>query len=549
MKHKFLLLVLFSGMIYANALTQPVIRGQKVIGGESWESLSSMYLTRYGGLIVGGSSTSNKSGEKTENNRGNYAEDYWIVKLDHSYKIQWDKTIGGNSYDDLASLQQTTDGGYILGGHSSSSKSGEKTENIRGGDDYWIVKLNGSGKIQWDKTIGGSALDGLTSLQQTRDGGYILGGISRSNISGEKTEDNRCDCTDPLYLSDDYWVVKLDSNGTIQWDKTIGGNRNDDLSSLQQTRDGGYILGGSSNSSISGEKTQNSMGDLCYQDYWVVKLDSKGNIQWDKTIGGRNNDHLTSLQETSEGGYILGGYSFSNISGEKTENGRGRGDYWVVKLNDCGKVQWDKTIGGNNYDYLTTLQQTMDGGYILGGYSASNKSGEKTENSRGVDDFWIVKLNGSGKIQWNKTIGGSGYDLCSSVKEITRNRYVIGGSSNSPISGDKKQRSRGDYDYWLVQLVYKPNYPVIAKSQNESNIVTPKINGSNFTVYPNPAKDVLYMQTNGKAIVSLTDQSGKVLLTTTISGSSIINVAGLKPGLYYLKNGTTGTVQKVVVAK
>ena len=150
----------------------------------------------------------------------------------------------------------------------------------------------------------------------------------------------------------------------IEWQNTIGGNYTDQLYSIQQTTDGGYILGGWSESYISGDKTENSFGG---SDYWVVKLDSIGNIQWQNTIGGNSGDGLYSVQQTTDGGYILGGVSTSNISGDKTENSQGYIDYWVVKLDASGNIQWQNTIGGNSDDYLTSIQQTTDGGYILGG--------------------------------------------------------------------------------------------------------------------------------------------------------------------------------------
>ncbi len=211
--------------------------------------------------------------------------------------IYWQKTIGGNVGDVLRSIQQTNDGGYILGGNSWSGISGNKTESGLGGDDYWVVKLDSSGYIQWQNTIGGDTTDILNSIQQTLDGGYILGGYSKSNSSWDKTEDSK-----GAY---DYWVVKLDSSGNIQWQNTIGGDSSDVLSSIQQTLDGGYILGGSSESNSSGDKTENILGGA---DYWVVKLDSFGNIQWQNTIGGNNLDELTSIQQTTDGGYILGGH-------------------------------------------------------------------------------------------------------------------------------------------------------------------------------------------------------------------------------------------------
>ena len=167
-----------------------------------------MYLTKDGGLIIGGYSGSGMSNQKTENSRG--AADYWIVKLDSSSIIRWDKTIGGNSSDLLFVIQQTTDSGYILGGYSSSGKSGEKTESSRGDDDYWIVKLNAQGAIEWDKTIGGNTYDILQSVQQTTDGGYIVGGQSLSNKSGEKTENGRG--------SYDYWIVSLG----CRWQYSMG---------------------------------------------------------------------------------------------------------------------------------------------------------------------------------------------------------------------------------------------------------------------------------------------------------------------------------------
>ncbi|MCE3007156.1 MAG: hypothetical protein LW884_02240 [Bacteroidetes bacterium] len=260
--------------------------------------------------------------------------------------IEWDRTLGGSGLDRINSLQQTADGGYILGGASNAN--------------YWVVKLDASGNKQWDRTLGGISLDVLNSLQQTSDGGYILGGesFSDADIAGGKSENSRG--------NGDYWVVKLDANGNKQWDKTLGGSDWDWLSSLQQTSDGGYILGGGSvsDADIAGGKSENSRG---FSDYWVVKLDANGNKQWDKTLGGNGLDGINSLQQTADGGYILGGESSSDadIAGGKSENNQGR-DYWVVKLDANGNKQWDKTLGGSGWDVLSSLQQTSDGGYILG---------------------------------------------------------------------------------------------------------------------------------------------------------------------------------------
>jgi hypothetical protein len=532
MKPKIFTVIIFC-IFAGNLFSQPTIVNQKTIGGNGGDNLQDICLTNDGGIIVGGYSNSGISGEKTKKSRGVY--DYWVVKLNKHQKIQWNKTIGGSSFDELTAVQQTSDGGYILGGFSNSKISGEKTQATRGGYDYWIVKLDSSGSIEWDKTIGGNSDDELNSLQQTSDGGYILGGYSASDVSGEKTQISRGG-------GYDYWIVKVDNLGNIEWDKTIGGNGYDNLHSLQQTNDGGFILGGTSTSGISGEKTQISRG---IEDYWIVKVDNLGNIQWDKTIGGNSDDELYSLQQTRDGGYILGGTSYSGISGEKSQRSRGVTDYWIVKVDNVGNIQWDKTVGGNGYDNLHSLQQTNDSGFILGGASTSGLSGEKTENNEGNYDYWIVKLNENGHIQWDKTIGGNGYDNLYSINEISKNHYAMGGGSFSGISFDKTDTSRGSSDYWIVYLDY--HSPGL-KTGNVTSITANSIH-NNFSVYPVPAKYLLHVITNGKAVVTLTDLSGKILLTNAINGSGTINVAGLAPGVYYLKNNATGSSQKVIVIK
>src|SRR6185295_900534 len=212
---------------------------------------------------------------------------------------------------------------------------------------------------QWDKRFGGDGLDRLNCFQKTKDNGYILGGRSYSNISGDKTENSWVN-------SFDYWIVKIDSLGNYQWDKDFGGANYDLLYSIQETTDGGYILGGYSNSNNSGDKTQSKWGGW---DYWIVKTDSFGNYQWDKDFGGTADDLLYSIRQAKDGGYILGGYSNSNISGNKTDSLRGTlgyADYWIVKTDSLGNYQWDKDFGGSYAEELFSLELTLDGGYILG---------------------------------------------------------------------------------------------------------------------------------------------------------------------------------------
>jgi hypothetical protein len=439
------LLILFSSFLMPFLSNSQVIEWQNTIGGSLGDYLRSISQTSDGGYILGGYSISNISGDKTENCIGLF--DYWIVKIDSVGNIQWQNTIGGNGFDYLESIAQSADGGYILGGRSISTISGDKTENCMN-EDYWIVKTDSLGVIQWQNTIGGSEKDWLQSIVQTFDGGYILGGSSSSNISGDKTENSNGFV--------DYWIVKTDSLGNIQWDNSIGGDASEELTSIVQTADGGYILGGWSTSGISGDKTEIGGG---YTDYWIVKTDSLGIIQWQNTIASDGPDELESIAQTFDGGYIMGGYSWSNISGDKTESSQGYDDYWIVKTDNLGIIQWQNTIGGSGVDALFSIAQTTDSGYILGGVSISNISGDKSENNNGDTDYWIIKTDSIGNIQWQNTIGGNGSDYLYTITQTSSGEYILAGNSESNNSSDKTENSNGDYDFWIMKIT--SNYNLI----------------------------------------------------------------------------------------
>jgi len=187
--------------------------------------------------------------------------------------IQWQKSLGGPSTDKALCIQQTTDGGYIAVGYSNSA-NGDVT-GYHGGTDGWIIKIDALGILQWQKALGGSGYDAIQSIQQTSDSGYIVAGLTLSNdgdVNGN-------------HGSYDYWIIKLNSNGVIQWQKTLGGTDSEKATSIKQTSDGGYIIAGftlSNNGDVSGNH-----GNGNY-DYWIVKLYSNGSIQWQKSLGGTN---------------------------------------------------------------------------------------------------------------------------------------------------------------------------------------------------------------------------------------------------------------------
>jgi hypothetical protein len=293
----------------------------------------------------------------------------------------------------------------------------------------------------WDKDYGGSLGDFLGGIVSNPDGTYLLSGQSYSNISGDKTENSRG--------SYNYWIIKIDQDGNKLWDRTYGGNVMDFFGSTISTSDGGYLLGGYTNSGQAYDKTEPSRGEY---DYWVVKVDANGNKLWDKTLGGSGYDAGGGVLQTLDGGYLVWGQSPSPASGDKSENSFGDVDVWIVKLNANGQKLWDKTIGGNNYDDCNVIRQTSDGGYILAGNSTSTISGFKSENCRGEMDFWVLKVDANFQKVWDKTIGGSNNDFLRSMTLTSDGNILLAGRSESPASYEKSENARGYWDYWVVKL-------------------------------------------------------------------------------------------------
>ncbi len=352
----------------------------KDFGGSARDELDAMKQTADGGYILGGSSLSDVSGNKTQPRWGDY--DFWIVKVDSSGSIQWDKDFGGDMQDAFYSIQQTKDKGYILGGHSLSGISGDKTEPSRGGRDYWILKTDSLGNKQWDKRFGGSSNDELHSVLQTVDGGYILAGNSVSGISGDKTQAS--------WGGTDYWVVKIDSVGNKQWDKRYGGDDEDLCWSIALTNDGEYILGGNSHSGISGDKTMPTHGGS--YDYWIIKIDSLGTMQWDRDFWGTSNeDEFGNISQTIDGGYLFCGTSYSPISGDKTESNLAAEQSWIVKTDSNGYMDWDKTLL-NGYNETCYALQNNEGCYVFANYNNGGIAGDKSHPCLGSTDYWIIKF-------------------------------------------------------------------------------------------------------------------------------------------------------------
>jgi hypothetical protein len=402
--------------------------------------------TNDGGYIMGGSTTSTVSGAVTGLPRGGY--DYWIVKTNSNGVKEWDARFGGADHDYLSVLRPTIDGGYMLGGTSYSHVSGDRTIPRHAGVDIWLVKIDNNGVKQWDQAFGSnSGGDILATLIQTGDGNFILG-ATFSGSGGDHTEGG--------FGGHDFWLVKMSSTGVKLWDKRYGGDGHDRMWDLIATEDGGYLLGGHSTSGISGTKTQDCRGTY---DFWVVKVDNNGVMEWDARFGGIDEDYLYSLCSDGDGGYLLTGDSGSPISGDKTQNpwGGSGSDFWVVKINSSGVKQWDRRYGTYHQDRLTDVHSTSEGGYILAGYVPAVTNGDRTQTCLPIQnsqqwDIWLLKINSSGDTEWDAGYGGINQEIMGDIEPTNDGGYILGAYSASPASCDKSQSPVGDYDYWLVKL-------------------------------------------------------------------------------------------------
>lgn len=550
---KILLTTLTASFSLHCALAQvPGIRWQKLLGGTENEKAYSVQQTPEGGYIIAGY-TGSGDGD-VDSIRG--IADYWIVKLNGTGSIEWQKTFGGTGYDEATSIALTADGGYVVAGYSNS-RDGDVTGIHIGAYynertyDYWIVKLDASGSLEWEKALGGYYNERAYSIQQTADNGYIIAGSSTSNdedVSGHHGDRDYAD----------YWIVKLDASGTLQWQKSLGGTGSDKAQAIRQTGDGGYIVMGESDSN-DGDVTDNHGG----YDYWVVKLSDAGEIEWEKSFGGSNGDIPNAIEQTADGGYIIAGYTFSTDGDVTGHHGTElNSDYWIVKLNISGDLQWQKALGGRHSELAYSIQETTGGGYIVAGQSKmpdGDVSGwhEGRVYAMGGDsdptyDAWVVKLDGTGGIQWEHSYGGSGDDVAYVLRQTADGEYILAGSSNSNDGDANGNHLAYDeyYDtyypsveYWIVKLGGALGFEETVKND--------------FNIYPNPAGDFVTISNvpNGSTI-QIADITGKSVYSSTIPGIQttmpvMLGTRSFANGVYFIRVESDGNIghKKFVVNK
>lgn len=491
---------------YTSFAQAPDFEWQETYGGTGSEYAYSVKQTPDGGYITAG--YTNSTDLEVVGNTGGQA--FWVVKTNSLGVLQWQKVLGGTALDRAHAIDITSDGGYIVGGYTFSNNGDVSGNN--GGADYWIVKLDSTGDIEWQQTYGGSANEILWDVKQTPDGGYIGLGVAEStdgDISSPKG-------------GQDYWVVKLDSDGALEWEKSYGGLGFDEGQKIALTSDGNYILAGVSNSD-DGDITDNKG----FSDYWIVKINTTGTIIWQKNFGGSLLDIANDIKETADGGFIIAGYSGSQ-DGDVVGNTTSSTDYWVVKTDSSGNLEWQKSIAGGDNDLGYGITQTADGGYVVIGDSLSS-TGDATEQI-GVEDIWVIKLLPNGDIQWQKTLGWLFSDYAYEIQSTSDGGFIVCGSYFHG-AGDPKFNQGSNF--WMVK------YP-------EESLSTSEFENSNIKIYPNPTTSLLTIDTlHSIDTIQITNMLGQTVLYQNNVLNKTLDVSSLQTGMYFL-NLTLNNQQQVI---
>lgn len=530
---KNILTILFQSIVTLSLAQFTVIDSEKTYGGRGLDTTIFSSKCTDGSFILATDVGFPGGGDLTITPLG---MDIWVMKLKpHELSIEWQKSYGGDGTEINPTIVQTADGGFILGASSTSGISGNKTTPNNGHFDYWILKLDSLGNVEWEKNIGGSDRDSFTKIIPIPGSdGYIVGGTSKSPIGFDKTEDS--------IGGDDYWFIRLDNLGNIVNQNVFGGQGFDQLMDMQLVTGGGYaddqhlVLAGHSNSApFMSSKTAAAYGGL---DFWTHIISLDLDVEEEQSFGGSNYDFLSSVVCSADGGFIFGGHSNSDAHsvGLKSEDNKGplnTTDFYIVKTNDSLKIEWNRTIGGSMTDICYSVAATPDGGCLAGGASNSPISSDKTENPivGGIGDWWFARLNNAGDVIYDKTFGSLRYEHIETMWHIkgadaSSESFFIGGFQDTPVpnlpNNDKSERGRGSYDFWIAFVVNSDITPIVQE------------NSQKFKVYPNPVSvnENINIEAEEEILnIQLLDSRGKLIhQEMPIKGENTIEI----PMKYFL---------------
>jgi len=553
-------IIIASGILVAGCSYAQKVSWQKNVESGTQDFLSGVTVTVDGQYLVSGSSIQNNQNSTTTNQNKGF--DYHILKLDQQGQKIWEKYFAGNQHDYLSSTVATKEGGFLLAGTSYSTIALDKKDKSKGSSDMWIIKVNENGEEEWQKTVGTRYSEEARSVTQTMDNGFVIAGSTNHPKLG--------------FGSKDVQVLKLDQKGIIVYQLILGGLGLDEVEKVIPTTDGGVLMGIYSrsgvfegqtkskinlndlNSNISANPTsikshsinsddlqstlsQNSKnnssgfnnqnvlesdeinfygkasGNYGEGDYWIVKLDKNGNVQWEKNFGGSQDDHIRTMSLT-ESGYVIGGESRSEVSGNKTSKLEEGTDLWLLALDQDGNEEWQKSYNFKNRDILMSLNTIRTGseikGFLLGGYTQAEGKIERNDET-----FWMLYIDKNGKEVWRKHVEGKEKKNEERLVSALLNRdgsYVLAGTSAEEL---------GKENWKVVKLV----------DSDVENLMENK----DIQIYPNPVKDYCYVEIGldfHQADIYVYDMTGKVIQQLkTKNKVTKVNTSKLPQGIYIIK--------------
>ena len=518
-------------------IPNPTVVEAKRIGGTSSDQINSVVETSDGGYIVGGyfqSESIDLGNEISLANVSGASIDGMIIKYGSGGEVEWAKVIGGTGTDEINSVVETSDGGYIVVGYfySYSIDLGNGISLANSGSrDGMVIKYSSSGEVEWSNEVGGTGTDEINSVAETIDGGYVVGGYFNGSI----------DLGNGISLnskgSNDGMLIKYGSSREVEWAKVIGGTNYDEINSVAETKDGGCIVGGYFQSESIDLGNGITLVNSGSYDGMLIKYGSSGEVEWSKEIGGSYRDIINSVAKTSDGGYLVGGYFHSysidlgnGINLKNQSNSTSYNDGMLIKYGSSGEVEWAQEIGGNLDEYVKLVAETIDGGYIAVGYfySYSIDLGNEislANVSGGSTDGMIIKYGSGGEVEWAKGIGGTSHDRIDSVAVTTDGDYIVGGyfeSSSIDLNNGKTLINNGNSDGMVLKITDQMGVPEIqelevANKRKEFKITTEvneidEIKGGSISGEDKkPYESVMYGDSSKKEIKMVPDESYEII--------------------------------------
>ena len=486
-------------------LAQVAVDWQRCYGGSERDMARSVRQTYDGGYIAVGT-TESMDGDVV----GFHGEvDIWVLRLDPYGEMIWQRCLGGTGTEGANDVIQTSDGGFVIAG-STSSTDGDVTGLHGSIGDAWLIKLDGDGSIIWQRCYGGTGLEIANQVKELAGGGYVFVGEEASTDGDVSGDQGGVDC----------WLVHVDAYGEPLFSASLGGTGVDKAYTIDLCSDGGFIIGGttwSDDGQVTGYHGQ--------MDMWLMRVSSAGDLLWQRCLGGTSQDWLQSVRQRETGDFILAGYTYSD-DGDISGN-HGDWDFWVSVVNEVGEMTWQRCLGGSDREWAHSVELADDGGAVITGFTRSNDG--QVSGNHGSDDAWVVKLGSGGDFVWQKCFGGGSDEWPRCISAAGPGSYILAAHTLSGTSGDVLCGSGlSERDFWLARIT-------------PSDVMIPDNRLEPLGIYPQPASDIVVLQLPNRPFtdedhILLIDAQGRICQRLRVSGPILsISLHGLSAGPYTIQ--------------